>query len=110
VRGRVQVEWRCSNQTRANTQRDWLNAQLVGRGFVSEHLPAAAADSKLGVWVTRADIAFDTTQEGDTVKTLCLTRMSADSFIQAGSSVQFHECPHDDGLNTCNDTLVRTVK
>jgi len=109
MRGRVQVEWRCPNQTRANTQRDWLAAQLTGRGFVGP-APRAAFEGRLGMFVTRADIAFDTTQEGDTVKTLCLTRMSADSFIQAGSSVQFHECPHDDGLNTCLVTLVRTVK
>lgn len=108
MRGRVQVDWRCSNQTRANTQRDWLNAQLVGRGYIAENLPAALL--RRGAWVTLANVAFDTTQEGETVKTLCLSRMAADSFIQAGSSVQFHECPHDDGLNTCASTLVVTVK
>jgi len=110
MRGRIQVEWRCSNQTRANTQRNWLNAQLTGRAYISESLPEATFDGKRGIWVTRADVAFDTVQEGETVTTLCLSRMSADSFILADSWVQKHECPHEDGLNTCVDTLVRTVK
>jgi len=108
VRGRVQVEWRCSNQTRANTQRDWLNLQLSGRSFISEDLPKAKLVR--GVWLTLADVAFDTVAEGDTVTTLALARMAADSFIQAGSSVQVHTCKHDDGVNDCAATLTRTVK
>lgn len=110
MRGRVQVEWRCPDQTRANTQRDWLNFQLQGRGYVSEDLPRAVLDPRRTVWVTRCDVGFTTLQDGQTIKTLCLSRMSADPLIQAGSWVQHHECPHDDGLNTCTATLTRTTK
>lgn len=107
-RGRVQVEWIGANQTRANTQRDWLNLQLTGRGYVAENIPAARLSR--GVWKTVADVAFDTVAEGDTVTTLALARMSADTFILAGSYVQKHTCPHDDGVNTCTSTVVRTTK
>lgn len=110
MRGRVQVEWRCANQTRANTQRDWLNLQLQGRGYIAEDIPVAELNPRLGVWVTRCNVAFNTLQDGSTIKTLCLSRQGADTFILAGSWTQYHECPHDDGLNTCAATLVRTVK
>lgn len=108
MRGRVQVEWFGANQTRANTQRDWLNLQLSGRGFIAQDIPRASF--KRGVWVTVCDVAFDTVQEGDTVKTLALARQAADPFILAGSWTQVHSCPHDDGSNGCAATLVRTVK
>lgn len=109
-RGRVQVEWNCSNQTRAITQRDWLNAQLVGRGYIAEDIPRVKL--KRGVWTTRCDIAFDTVAEGDTIRTLCLSRQAADSFILTGSYTQFHTCRHEDGIMDCSTApdLVRTVK
>lgn len=104
----MQVLWKCPDQLRAGTQRDWLNLQLQGRGYIEEDIPRIVASG--GAWLTVADIAFDTTAEGDTIKTLCLTRMSADPFIQAGSYVQFHHCDHYDDANTCAVTLQRTVK
>jgi hypothetical protein len=109
LRGRVQVFWNCSNQTRAEIQRDWLNLQLQGRGYISEAIPRATFLD--GVWRTMADVGFNTTTEGDVVKALCLTRMSADPFITSGSWVKFHHCPHDDDdSNTCSSTLQTTVK
>lgn len=104
------MEWRCPNELRAGTQRDWLNLQLQGRGFISDQLPLAELSPTRGVWVTRCDVAFNTLLEGETIRTLALSRQAADPFIQAGSWTQHHECPHDDGLNTCVDTLTRTVK
>jgi len=109
MRGRVQVEWLCPDQVRAGIQRDWLNLQLTGRGFISTALPQATLRHG-DVWMTVADVAFDTVAEGDTVMTLALARMAADPFIQAGSWVQKHTCKHEDGINDCPSSLVRTVK
>ena len=106
----MQVEWLCPNQLRANTQRDWLALQLQGRGFVADVPPFAELNPLREVWVTRCDVAFDTVLEGQTIQTLALARQAADPFIQAGSWTQHHDCPHDDGLNSCVDTLTRTVK
>jgi hypothetical protein len=110
IRGRVQVEWICTDEVRAGTQRDWLNLQLTGRNYISESIPRARFKPSRGIWITVCDVAFSTLAEGDIVRTLCLSRMSADPLIAAGSWVQYHECPHEDGLNTCLSTLVRTVK
>lgn len=107
-RGRVQVQWWAANQTRANTQRDWLNLQLTGRGYVAEDIPRA--ELRRGAWVTACNVGFDTVAEGNTVTTLALARQAADSFILAGSWTQVHECPHDDGTNGCTTSVVRTVK
>jgi hypothetical protein len=108
MRGRVQVSWSAPDETRANNQRTWLNAQLSGRGYISEDLPQVALVRT--TWLTYADVGFDTTQEGDTVKTLCLSRQNADPTILAGSWTQFHECPHEEGTNVCSDTVERITK
>lgn len=108
MRGRVQVEWNGANQTRANNSRDWLALQLAGRGYEAQVSPLARL--KRGVWTTQANILFTTTSEAEIVKTLVAARMSADPFILSGSWMQIHECPHDEGLNNCASTLVRTTK
>lgn len=107
-RGRVQIEWHCANQTRADTQRDWLILQLSGRGYLAEEMPRTQL--KRGEWVTTANIGFNTVAEGNTVTTLCTSRQAADPFILSGSWTQVHTCPHEDGSNTCASTLIRTVK
>lgn len=108
MRGRVQVIWSCTNQTRANAARDFLIGQLGGRSFLT-HEPPQAALSR-GVWRVLADVSFDTQLERDQVQTICLTRQSQDTFILSGSRVTIHQCDHDDGANSCQSTFSQTVK
>lgn len=108
MRGRIQVEWRCANQVRAETQRDWLALQFQGRGFVTEAPVQSAFYGHKQLWLTTCNVAFNTTQDGDTIKTLVSSRQNSDPFILAGSWWQHHACPHDEGVNSCVAT--RTVK
>lgn len=108
MRGRVQCWWRCSNQTRADQQRNWLDLQLQGRSFVAPVSPKVV--NKGGEFVTIADVAFDTAIEGGVVETLMLSRQGTDPFILSGSWTEKHSCDHEDGGNSCADTVARTVK
>lgn len=110
MQGRVQLEWRSTTQTRANNTRTWLNGQLTGRQFETPMAPTTYSHPNKGGWITQADIAFDTTAEGEVVRALVSARMSSDSTIAAGSWWQFHECPHQDGGNGCAASTVRTTK
>lgn len=110
MRGCLQLEWDCPDELRAGTQRDWLELQLQGRGYVADLPPEPGFSPQRGVWVTVCNVRFNTVAEGDIVKTLALTRMGADPFIAPGSWVQFHSCPHDEGSNGCAGSVVRTVK
>lgn len=109
MRGRVQISWMFSNQTRANAALTWLNGQLSGRSYIAEQLPAAARGTD-GVWRMQGEVAIETVTEGEVVRALVAARQDADPFVQAGSLWRSHECDHYDGANTCAATVVETVK
>lgn len=114
IRGRVRIRWCFAAQTRANTARTWLDGQLSGRTFITEHLPPVANDPRYG-WVVTADVSFDTTTEGNTIKTLADARQSSDTFVQGLSAGKesytlYHNCAHTDGTGVCTSGVVRTVK